>query len=73
MRLAMSAIKLIESQTGDEEDSKTKSDSFCPCSPMTLALHFRYISLLNMVLRPVGNILGSGSDHLPPQDVYSRS
>lgn len=66
-------IELIENQTGDEEGGKTKSDNFSLYFLIILTLLFRYIGLLNTVLRPAGSIPGSGSDHLPPQDVYSKS
>ena len=66
-------LELKHTQTGDEEGSKTKSDNYSVCFLMILALHFRYIDLSNTVLRPVGSILESGSDHRPPQDVYSKS
>lgn len=66
-------IVLTANQTGDEEGDKTKSDDSSLYSLMILTPLFRYIGLLNMVLRPVGSIQGSGSGLLQPQDVYSRS
>ena len=63
----------MENQTGDEEGGKSKSDKFSPCFLMILMLLFRYIDLLNTVLRPVGSIPGNGSVHLPLRDVYSKS
>ena len=66
-------LELINTQTGDEEGGKTKSDNYFLCFLMILSHLFRYIDLLNTVLRPVGSILESGSDHRPPQDVYSKS
>ena len=49
-----------------------KSDNCFLCSVMILTLLFRYIDLLNMVLRPAGSIPGNGLDHQPRQDVYSK-
>lgn len=66
-------IDLMQNQTGDEEGGKRKSDSFCLYSLMIPMLLFRYIDLLNTVLPPVGSIPANGLDHLPPQDVYSKS
>ena len=49
-----------------------KSDNCFLCFVMILTLLFRYIDLLNTVLRPAGSIPGNGLDHRPRQDVYSR-
>lgn len=63
---------LIENQTGDEESDNKKRDKFSHYFLMILTRLSRYIGLLSMELRPVGSIRGNGSDHLPPQDVYSK-
>lgn len=66
-------MKLRENQIGDEEGGKEKSANFSLYSLMILTLLFRYIDLLNTVLRLVGSILGNGLDHLLPQEAYSKS
>ena len=63
----------MKNQTGGEEGRKMQRDNCSLYSLMTLTLLFQYIDLLNMVLRLVGSIPGSGSDRQPPQDVYSKS
>ena len=50
-----------------------KSVNCSLCFVMILTPLSRYIDLSNTVLRPAESTPGSGSDHRPPQDVYSKS